>query len=449
MKFCAQAEARDATARLAPEVLAVISTAPKALNFGTVCVRSATAKSFFVTNDTPGSILVAIDAARFPELAQSTPAAQLIPAGATAGFDIIFSAASACDFAEAVGYTVNGHHPARFHVVGCAVPISVDVSTAAGSGRDAALTYRFPKESTAPDVSDVVSLKNTGNAAAEFKWELPPGCAFRLSPEAGSIPPFGSLTCTATFVPTVGVANEAFAALRVVGGAPGDARGLRLAGECEEPKVSFVEKKVDFGAQAVGLARERSITLRTASDVDAVFWFEGLPPGVSVVPLRGRVPGGGESVDVAVTFEPMGPVVLDERRAALTCCVRGARALRLPLSATATVPDAVIQQTAFDFGVVAIGASHRLRVTIENRGLIPAVLFVDLSKHPMFALAAAQSAGDDGHSVGDESVLVPVDVAESLDDGTADPNAVPTKFKLQVRHRAWRYAFQNTPRMST
>ncbi|MBI2016186.1 MAG: hypothetical protein HYS77_11715, partial [Candidatus Rokubacteria bacterium] len=93
-----------------------------------------------------------------------------------------------------------------------------------------------------------------------------------------------------TFDHVYGAAHTAAVPLLIAGSSDGTPPPvLRLVGELEEPKISFTERKVDFGTQAIGIARERVVTLRNTGDVDGVVWFDSLPPGVTVAPSRGRV----------------------------------------------------------------------------------------------------------------------------------------------------------------
>ena len=62
--------------------------------------------------------------------------------------------------------------------------------------------------------------------------------------------------------------------------------------EIEEARLLAVEKKVSFGAIAVGVAAEKLLTLRNASSGPAVFSFETPPAGWQIKPMRGMVRGG-------------------------------------------------------------------------------------------------------------------------------------------------------------
>ena len=71
------------------------------MDFGTVCVQSKTAKSFGITNELNRSILVAVTFAS-EDLAQSGPSSQVVPPGASAGFDVVYSSNHIKQFREVV-----------------------------------------------------------------------------------------------------------------------------------------------------------------------------------------------------------------------------------------------------------------------------------------------------------------------------------------------------------
>ena len=58
----------------------------------------------------------------------------------------------------------------------------------------------------------------------------------------------------------------------------------------------------------------------------------------------------------------------------------------LELMGDAVVPEVHVLEEEIEFGGVTIGATMRQPLRLENRGTIPAILFIDLERHPEFTV---------------------------------------------------------------
>lgn len=140
-------EFRDCEAALGHDVLSRIVPNVKSLNFGTVCVNSATWKCLAVTNDLTHSILVEVDVKDAEELARSTPKSQVLPPGATGGFDICFltrlqlpAGQNSRVFRKPIKYIVNKRHSFKVSVEAEVVPLVLELSSKS-------LEFAFEEES--------------------------------------------------------------------------------------------------------------------------------------------------------------------------------------------------------------------------------------------------------------------------------------------------------------
>ncbi len=117
------------------------------INFGTVTVGSDNVKNFGVINDLQQTVLVEL---KLPEglvdLAATSPLAQVIPPGATAGFDIRFRPEVVEEFGVTVGYSINKRHNFAFQARARVVPVELEMSP-----RE--IHFRFPEFSADPDIS--------------------------------------------------------------------------------------------------------------------------------------------------------------------------------------------------------------------------------------------------------------------------------------------------------
>ena len=422
-----QAESRDCKASLSVADLSSVVTGPKVMKFGTVCVNSTSTKNFAVTNDLGANVLVQVMSGEHEELSRSTPGSQVVPPGATAGFDISFCSrtqppdGSSQAFRKTVAYIINEVHHFKFTVCAEVVPITVQLS-------HDDLLLRFPDDYTEPFVTEVVTISNPGNATALFSWHrvsadqalrdnviaasdeggssVPPAgpSAFSVTPMSGDIGPFKSLNVDVTFSPAIGLANEDILVLKVVGGS---AEHLPVVGEVDEPKCVFVEKKVDFGPVAVGLSRERVVVVKNTGSCQAIFYTDATADGLSVSPSQGRIVVG-QTVDLIITMKPPAARVYNSDATAIVLSLRGGKTVRLPVEAVAVVPDVGIREEEFEFGGVTIGASGRKMVTIENSGDIPATMFLDLSSHSEFHVSMPERTDSQAERDEAESVFVPV-----------------------------------------
>ena len=423
-----QAESRDCKASLSVADLSSVVTGPKVMKFGTVCVNSLSTKNFAVTNDLGANVLVQVMFGEHEELSQSTPESQVVPPGATAGFDISFCSrtqppdGSSQSFRKTVAYIINEVHHFKFTVCAEVVPITVQLS-------HDDLLLRFPDDYTEPFVTEVVTVSNPGNATARYTWHrvsadqalrdsviaaasdeggpsVPPAgpSAFSVVPESGEIEPFRSVNVDVTFAPAIGLANEDILVLKVDGGS---AEHLPVVGEVDEPKCVFVEKKVEFGPVAVGLSRERVVVVKNVGQCQAIFYTDSTADGLSVSPTQGRIVVG-QQVDLTITMKPPAARVYSSDATAVVLSLRGGKTVRLPVEAVAVVPEVSIKEEEFEFGGVTIGASGKKMVTVENSGDIPATMFLDLSAHAEFHVSMPERTDSQAERDEAESVFVPV-----------------------------------------
>ena len=189
-------------------------------------------RSFSVINDLNQAVSVAIRTKGIQELTKSTPERQVIPAGATAGFDIVLNSTAALDFKQSVAYIINDQHRMKFTVKAKIRPIALELSSKE-------LHFAFPLGSLDSAVSSIhactisfmrlsvtmlrqiqrqVTITNTSNAAAEYRWNIEGSSCYSIEPRAGAIPPYETATATVMFFPTDNGAPSCSCALMVKGG---------------------------------------------------------------------------------------------------------------------------------------------------------------------------------------------------------------------------------------
>ena len=121
--------------------------------FGAICIQQICGKSFTVSNSTEGSILVRIDTHDNPALSKSKPASQVIPPGATAGFDLVLYLEGTTDVDTKFTYHINEHHQFQVPITAQAVPVMLQLSKKI-------LNFIFPPQSFSPFVSESIIMTN-------------------------------------------------------------------------------------------------------------------------------------------------------------------------------------------------------------------------------------------------------------------------------------------------
>ena len=244
-----QAEMRDCSSELSPEDMSMVSASHKIVDFGRVCVGSHSAKSFSVTNELQCSVLVALGDLE-SEMKQSRPDAQVIPAGAVAGYDIAFTSKTLGKYKKGFSWKMNGHHTFRVIVTAEVVPIELEFNKTN-------LAFEFEEGNLEPHVSQDILLKNTGNATAEFLWGN--AGAFECKPEKGNIGPQQTAIVSVVWTPIAGKRNEEELSCHIPGGVD---QTLSVSGVVETTKVMFEKTKLSVGTIAVGAEHKMEAVLK-------------------------------------------------------------------------------------------------------------------------------------------------------------------------------------------
>jgi hypothetical protein len=410
-----QAEVRDCEAELTSQELLGVHASHKVIDFGEVVVNSVTAKNFAVSNDLPRCVLVAMGKLD-NEVEASVPASQVIPSGATAGFDITFQSAHEGKFKKSVQWIVNSKHTFKFTILAQVVPVSILLNTQE-------LKMSFSDQSLDSSVSEIVTMENPGNAPAEFLWTS--RRAFTVKPERGEIPAWSTAEVEVTWTPSPAYKNAEVLNLHVPGGEDVE---LSVEGQIQEARCKFAQQELDCGMLAVGIESEHTVKLKNVGKSPAVVSVDNFPEGTGIVckPDKARI-APGQFLEFKLTIKPPMPRKYEDISMGLS--VRGGKMLRMPIICEAVVPKVVFEEEKFDFEKVVIGNRIRMPVTLKNEGTIPASLQLDMSKFPDFTFhepkkarfgsAVGSGFADSGSPAVDMNSLDPVLVGRGDDDEVA------------------------------
>ncbi|KAK2949545.1 putative Cilia- and flagella-associated protein 47 [Blattamonas nauphoetae] len=462
-------EQKEVRAQLNPNEISLISIGTRHIDFGRVTVYSKSARSLNISNDITANIQATLVITN-PELSLSSPASQIIPPGAMAGFDIIFTSDNAQNFTGQIIVQINGNNLFNVTIAADIIPISLELPVNE-------VFLSFSSSNISRCVSETFNITNPGNHPANFHWEmdqtallgnsstdarvvqLPPASVimhgsyikegegiqtdllvpvpletllaeqttiedtdlsimstvntgpshfkppaiqsktaqklsptdirtlkcdcFFITPQMGTVPPYGTVPVTITFDPTSAAVPQpnylTYCYMHVDGG--GD-KNLRIIGEVSEGRAEFVEKQIDFGAFAVGSEITKHATLKNQSKSNVCFFVEKTDPSLSVVPLTGTIPIGGQIL-LAVTINSSSSRKIVEK---ITVSIRGGVQQSVSVVAEALEPNVEIGEPSIDFGEVIVGNSRRRRLTLTNTGSIAAILYADLSEYPDFRI---------------------------------------------------------------
>jgi hypothetical protein len=369
---------RDCTSELQIEDQRLVAASHTVVNFNEVCYTSHNWKNFAVTNSLQRPVLISLSMLE-GEIKDTTPPSQVVPAGATANFDLAFYAKDIGKFKRAFMWTVNSQHQHKVTVVGEVMPIELTFDKTQ-------LDMAFLEDSLEPFVDRDIVITNPGNAIAEFM--MGKAGDFEASPDQGNIGPGESVMVMVRWTPTPGGSMDTMMSCHVPGGRD---QNIILRGTLEAASAHFTDKKLELGDIAVGSGQKLKTRIKNTGSTAAVFIFEDgdlEQSGISITPDRGRLePGETQRVDINVV--PPGP--MSYNKSVIHCGVRGGKSIKIALGGIALVPTLELQETSFDFGKIALGGSHCVPVTIINRSSIAANMVLDFGPDSDFTMATLDS----------------------------------------------------------
>lgn len=177
----------------------------------------------------------------------------MIPPGQEAGFDIIFCSQTTKTFSAPITYYINDR-PFNFLVQAQADPVVLEVSKKV-------LKFEFSDENMDMSVTEQLVISNHGNAAARYRWQIPPSMAFVPTPAVDEVAAGSHKTVQVKFRPTGQRSEEELLILQIEYGNSVDVKCLGIVNEA---KCTFIEKQpLDFGNIPVGLrAKDQTLHVR-------------------------------------------------------------------------------------------------------------------------------------------------------------------------------------------
>lgn len=288
--------------------------------------------------------------------------AQVVPPGAVGRFLISCSPHMIRKFAWTVPYTINGIHEFEFKIAVQTVPPTLKLSREE-------VTFKFAQDNWDNSVSETVVLTNPNTHQADFGWEMS-SPVFSVTPNAGSVPGRGQVTCVITWIPGQQTElNNGVAVVRIDRGA--SSKRIRVIGEMPKASAAFDTKLLTLKPASVGVVTDATVLIKNTGGVDAVFFVEqpiDQPMTTfSVSPMRGRV-APGSTMEVTVRFSAIAPA---KYTVSLPVFVRGGDKILLPIVAEILLPDVSVVQPLIDFGKMSQGSTVKQKARARPCPALP------------------------------------------------------------------------------
>ncbi|KPI85567.1 hypothetical protein ABL78_5374 [Leptomonas seymouri] len=394
----------------------------KALDFGRVTVHADVVSSLYVFNGTTASIFAAIPTDA-DGLVTVDPPSQVVPAQRMAQFDIHLCSHTVQTFQQAMRVAINQQHFMRFNIQAEVVPVEVTLSQ-----KEVHMALLGQAED--PVCTAQVTMANSGNCAASYRWLLPAACEFDVEPRSGLLEAGEQRSVLLRFCPAVGTSQAECEAKLEVEGAVGN-KVLSLVGTVVATKCVWgpsaqmtvqesaigpsskdgaaISGVLALGQIAAGVPTTGTLVLANKGKTNAYFSMGRLPPWITVTPSQGRVcTGEAEELTVRVRQSVAGTVAHT-----VECMVVGMRKpLTVHVVATVVAPPLIVMsggkeqsEVLLRFGEVYVGCPQSRSVVLHNTMDVAAAVSINLESCRQYSLDSAVMDPDESECLTGSDVM--------------------------------------------
>ncbi|KAM9320035.1 LOW QUALITY PROTEIN: cilia- and flagella-associated protein 47 [Gastrophryne carolinensis] len=374
---CTATEKEDCNRALTPQQLHQIVIGPSAIDFGDVCVHSASVKEMNIINSLSTYIWVQVEI-DCDELQQTSPLSHVLPPMSKTDIPVVFETNSLGKFKKSITYTVNSRHVGHILVTANAVPVALELSChelILKANNDFLAETGFRSS---------VRLYNRRNHPAEFSWKpiiTEKGIAFSIRPARGIVDAYTDLECEVVWhagfsSPETGEFN-----LNVQ---QRNSAKLRCIAELGSSSVQFTEQRVLFHHVPLGLTTIKTAIIQNTGMNHAYFQVVDVTPlpGMTITPSHGVVPVGGHAT-LRIFFTPGAVMKFDTR---VEVSVRNTKTLELRIGGSVVPPEVDISVGSFLFPGVYVNSTQAVPFLLQNKGVARAKVEFDLSRYQDFML---------------------------------------------------------------
>ncbi|KAG9390386.1 flagellar associated protein [Carpediemonas membranifera] len=363
-------------------ILSRVTTGPRHFDYGVLTVMSSETLSFNVANDNSHAVKVSLHCDGDDQVVVR-PKSQVLNPGNMAGFDITVSCHTPVDaFSRVITVAINDQQCFQLSVVAVVRPVRVvpsvrELMFSLSSGN--MFDRVVPKQ---------LVLRNEGNTIAQWSASVTSE-DFNVIPASGEIPANSDRPVDIQWLPGAKASLDESVNFDVVGG---ETVSVAVKASITPADLRVLAQALPFGVISVGMEKTLKVTLKNPRSTEAYYQVGSAVSAISVTPKQGCVPGG-TTAELTVTILSNKAQVLDTP---ITIGVRGGAKQTLQLTADIQVPDIrVTSGLPIDFGRVPVCLTVTKSVQLKNNSPIPALLFVDFSNTPEFAIHIPYDADRD------------------------------------------------------
>ena len=191
-------------------MLKKIQAGPKLIDFGVMFVNSDSQRWFYIKNDLKGAISTRLQL-NSENVIKSYNKVQIIGSGLSAGFLVNFNCPKVGTFSNIISYVINEKNVFKFMVKAEIIPVNLEQNKQQ-------ITQKFSDDSQDMETSETVRIKNTGNAPANFSWNVK-NPTLRVEPSEFSCPAYSTCNVQIIYNPSDGsLYEEEYLEMEVVDG---------------------------------------------------------------------------------------------------------------------------------------------------------------------------------------------------------------------------------------
>lgn len=285
---------------------------------------------------------------------------------------MLFKALSVGEFRIPVQYILNGKHFFEFTISGTVILPCLSVSKAD-------LRFIFTEEDKEFYKSQKITLKNTYDYEAKYKWFAAKDSIFEVSPDQGVVAPHSEVQTTVKY--HVNNSNKEFQMqakvdeeklrLRVI---DGNDTVIKCSSQVTQSFCQCKPLELNFKDISVCKNAEQRFVVKNTGRAGAVFRIDYPPEleGVVQITPQKRHLSIDQSAEVSVKMYSSKSGVIDST---LTVTVRCGKTISIPIKGNIILPKVYIQEEELDFGSTPkSGTPARKTLTLINESHIPVEL---------------------------------------------------------------------------
>ena len=373
-------EIRECNLELSGEDLQKIQVGTKELNFGQVFKNSEKTLTFWVKNNHRNYIFIKFEIdSNMPDLQRSYPKSHVIGPGELYGFKIIVYSNTVRKNVYPVKYTINYKHSFKVKVLAEIILVKLELQNTLN--KFAYRNDKLEKDKVDMNITQKLRFFNSGNAAAEVRWDEVKEKAFKIVPMRDTIPSQTEKDFAIIFNPFESpVQKERYPEeikMNIVNGEPVKFQIEAIVQPCNVIFFELPNDTINFEMVHTGVPNTKHFNLKNETNrvVTAYQIQNPLPEILSFKEPVGFLTDKLKAVEVTIVHKEPNPEFVAE----VPILIRGGKQLNLIIKANVVQPEVFIVQDKFDFGGVSFNEPTMRLLTFRNNSKLEASVVVNLN----------------------------------------------------------------------